>query len=405
MKSRRIIVVGTLASNPYAGIAWDVLQVTVGLRRLGHEVYYFEVASDWPYDPIRRSKVNDSEYALPYLARVTESFGLGGCWAYRRSYADKAWFGLERRRAEALLASADAVLNYAGCTRLRTKEMLKVGRLVYYGTDPGYHEIAFANGDKATQRVVEQHDDFVTLGANIGTSACPIPPLPRFRGPTSRPVLLDIWQAGSPAKPEFTTVCNWKQEGRDITFAQTQYYWSKHREFLKFLDIPRRTKQPIELAMGLADSSEIHPGAGEVVAAVGMTHEERCQLHAHGWQLTDAHALSTDPWPYRDYIQASRAEFTVAKDMNVRLHTGWFSERSAYYLAAGRPVVTQDTGFGRVLPTGEGLFSFNTTEEAVEAIQRINSDYARHSRAARRIAEEYFCAETVLQKLIQDLGL
>jgi len=136
-----------------------------------------------------------------------------------------------------------------------------------------------------------------------------------------------------------------------------------------------------------------------------MTLEERRLLDEHGWTLADAHAFSTDPWSYRDYVRSSRGELSVAKDQNVRLRTGWFSERSACYLAAGRPVVTQDTGFGTVLPTGEGLFAFSTTEEAVGALEEVEADYERHSKAARAIAEEYFRAETVLSRLLEDLEL
>jgi hypothetical protein len=137
----------------------------------------------------------------------------------------------------------------------------------------------------------------------------------------------------------------------------------------------------------------------------GLTSDERSLLESSGWRLTHAHAFTTDPWAYREYVRASRGEFTVAKDQNVRLRSGWFSERSACYLAAGRPVITQDTGFGIVLPTGEGLFAFNTMEDIITAFEAIHSDYDRHSRAARRIAEEYFRAETVLAKVIKDLGL
>ena len=135
MKALRIVVVGTLASNPYAGMAWMHMQIAAGLRRLGHDVYYFEITSDWPYDPVRQMKVDDCDYALPYLARVAAGFGLGDRWAYRRSYADREWFGLSRARAEDLLAHADAVLNIAGATRL-AREELKVARWVYFGTDP-----------------------------------------------------------------------------------------------------------------------------------------------------------------------------------------------------------------------------------------------------------------------------
>jgi hypothetical protein len=131
----------------------------------------------------------------------------------------------------------------------------------------------------------------------------------------------------------------------------------------------------------------------------------RAILRLKGWKLADALAFSTDPWRYRDYVASSRGEFTVAKDLNVRLRTGWFSERSACYLAAGRPVITQDTGFGTVLPTGEGLFAFNSLDEVLEAFEAIESDYERHGRAAGEIGREYFSAERVLTRLLDDLGI
>src|SRR5262249_20332972 len=220
-------------------------------------------------------------------------------------------------------------------------------------------------------------------------SDCPVTPFPRLRAKTRQPVLLDLWESGPPAKNEFTTVCNWKQDGRDIDYEGETYYWSKHREFLKFIDLPRRIRQPVELATGLVN---VDPAVQRM-------------LESHGWRLVDAHPFTTDPWPYRDYVRASPGEFTVAKDQNVRLNSGWFSERSACYLAAGRPVITQDTGFGKFLPTGEGLFAFKTMEKILAAFEAIRSDYDRHSRAARAIAKEYFKAETVLAKLIDDLGL
>jgi len=386
VKPRRLIVIGTVASNPYAGMAWMHMQFAVGLKRLGHDVYYFETTSTWPYDPIRQTPVCDSEYALPYLTRVAESFGLNDRWAYRRSYSDKQWFGLSRAKAEDLLANADAVLNITGATRL-AEEGLKVGRLVYVGTDPVRHEIAYSKGDDEDARtLIEEHDDFVTYGENIGNPDCAVPPLPNLRAKTRQPVLLDLWRNGPPTRDVFTTVGNWKQCGGDIEFQGEVYRWSKHHEFLKFIDVPRRTRQTIELAMG-PDS------------------DAQALLASHQWRVVDAHTFTTDPWAYRDYLQASRGEFTVAKDQNVRLRSGWFSERSASYLAAGRPVITQDTGFGTVLPTGEGLFAFNTMEDILGAFEAINSDYQKHSRAASAIAEEYFKAERVLAKLIDDLGL
>jgi len=388
VKSRRIVVVGTLASDPYAGMAWMHMQIVAGLHSLGHEVYYFETTSAWPYDPVQQTRVCESDYSVRYLAKVAESFGLADRWAYRRSYGDKAWFGLERTRAEELLAHADVVLNVAGATRF-AEEGLEVGRLVYFGTDPVIHEIAFANGVEDIRTLIEEHHEFVTYGENIGSPDCPLPSFSPLRARTRQPVLLDVWKDGGPRRSEFTTVCNWRQDGRDVVFRGETYFWSKHHEFLKFIDLPKRLRQRLELAMGLTN---IDPAV-------------RRMLRSHGWRLIDAHPFTMDPWPYRDYVLASRGEFTVAKDQNVRLRSGWFSERSACYLAAGRPVITQDTGFDKFIPTGEGLFAFNTMDDILTAFEAISSDYARHSRAARALAEEYFGAETVLTKLLNDLGL
>jgi hypothetical protein len=387
VKPLRLIVLGTVASNPYAGTAWVNMQLAVGLQRLGHEVYYFETTSAWPYDPVRRSPVCDTEYALPYLARVAEGFGLAGRWAYRRSFSDGMWFGLGRCRAEELLRHADAVFNVAGAS-LIAADGLKVGRLVYYMTDPGVAEIPYAQGDARLRAHVDAHDDVVTYGENIGTERTPIPPLPRLRARCRQPILLDLWTAGPPTRDAFTTIGNWRQAGYDTEFAGEIYRWSKHHELLKFLDLPRRVHQPLELAMTLDPAGEDHR-----------------LLTSNGWRVVDGQALTLDPWPYREYVRSSCGEFTVAKDLNVRLKSGWFSDRSASYLAAGRPVITQDTGFGSVLPTGDGLFAFNTTSDILAAFEAIAGDYARHSRAARAIAEEYFGAEGVLRRLLSDLDL
>jgi hypothetical protein len=400
----RLIVLGTLASDAFAGMTWMTMQIAAGLRRLGHDVYYFETTSDWPYDPVRQCKVCDSDYAVPYLAGVAERFGLADRWAYRRSYSDKAWLGMESTRATELLATADAVFNIAGATRV-AQENLRVRRLVFFGTDPVWHELAFAQGIGDTGDVLAEHDDVVTYGENIGRPGCAIPPLPRLRATTRQAVLMDMWESGPPSRSEFTTVGNWLQKGRDIDYNGELYRWSKHHEFIKFIDVPLRVQQPVELATNLSDLETDWQGQGATVAGFAMPANTRTLLRDNGWRLTDAGAFTTDPWHYRDYICTSSGEFTVARDLNVRLQSGWFSERSACYLAAGRPVVTQDTGFGSVLPTGEGLFAFTTKDEVLVAFDAVATDYERHSRAAREIADEYFRAEVVLPKLLADLGL
>jgi hypothetical protein len=170
-----------------------------------------------------------------------------------------------------------------------------------------------------------------------------------------------------------------------------RYSWSKHQEFVKYLLLPERTGQEFALALAIDDPKMI-----EVTVQL---------LRRHGWVVDDALRLSGDIDTYREYIWQSRGEFTVAKDMNVRLRSGWFSDRSASYLAAGKPVVTQETGFSKYLPTGRGLFAFDCFDEAAVAIDMINSDYQQHSRAARAIAEDYFDANKVLRKLTRDVGL
>jgi hypothetical protein len=393
-----------MGANPYAGMAWMHMQIAAGLRRLGHDVYYLEASSIWPYDPVRNEKVCDAAYAVPYLARVCESFGLGDRWAYRRSYLDNKWVGPVASQGEALLRDADAVLNVAGSTRL-SEDGLEAGRLVYLGTDPIYHEVTYLAGDEETRAIVAEHDDVVTYGENIGTEGCPVPPLPKLKARMRQPVLVDLWRDGRPERSEFTTVANWKQEGREFDYEGVRYLWSKDVEFLKFIDLPDLVEPPLELAMNLADPATIRYGEGEPVRALGLEPDAFDTLRARGWSVVDAREFTTDPWPYRSYIQASRGEFTVARDLHVRLRSGWFSERSACYLAAGRPVIAQDTGFGDVLPTGEGLFAFTTLDQAAAAFDAVEADYERHSRAALRLAEEYFRAESVLAKLLDDLGL
>lgn len=404
MKSLTIVVVGTMASDPYAGMAWMHIQIVKGLRRLGHRVYYFETTSTWPHNPKLGMRVDNVDYAIPYLKKIFESFDMPDAWALRTSFSSKKeWYGLTEKTAEDLLAKADFVLNVSASTRLK-QEGLKIGRLVYFGTDPVYPEIKYDSGDPEIVSLVEEHDDIVTYGENIGTPGCTIPSLPRLRARTRQPVLIDYWQNNIPGRSEYTTVGNWKQGGRDLEFNGEIYYWSKHHEFLKFIDLPKKVKPRIELAMNLAKPESFKHGVGTAVPALGVAINEYELLESNGWNLVDAPSFTMDPWPYHDYIINSRAEFTFAKDQNIRLKSGWFSERSACYLAAGRPVITQDTGFGTVLPTGEGLFSFNSLDEILHAFEEIERNYDKHRKAAFSIAEEYFKAETVLNKLILDLG-
>ena len=393
-KKLRLIVMGIMGRTPFAGVALESLHYLEGFRRLGHEVYYIEDTWEWPYDPEKNTVTSDSSYTVNYIARMMTWCGLPDRWAYRAVEQDGHVFGLSESQFHQLFEQADALINLTGSTVLRD-EHLGVPVRIYLETDPGLPEIEIAKGNASTIQFLAAHTHHFTFAENLGAPDCGLPGLPFEYHLTRQPIVLDWFTPPAPYFPNgnrrpplrFTTVGNWKQTGNDIEWNGEIYTWSKHHEFLKFIDLPGRIGQPLELALACDDA------------------EAKQLLASYGWQIIDAFPLTTDILPYRDYVFGSDGEFTVAKDQNVRLRSGWFSERSASYLTAAKPVITQDTGFGGVLPTGEGLFAFNSMEEIVAAFEAIHSDYTGHSRAARAIAEEYFRAETVLAKFIEDLGL
>jgi hypothetical protein len=407
----RLVVLGMMGRMPLAGVAWQVLHYLEGFRRLGADVYYVEDTGSWPYDPKQNTITQDSRYTIEYISQLMAWCGFQDHWAYRAAAQNEGTFGLSESQVQRLFDQADALVNVTGSTVLRA-EHLHVPVRIYLETDPVLPQIEVAKGSRVRIDQLDAHTHHLTYGENLGAPDCGVPVGHFEYRPTRQPIVLDWWTPTTgPAAREgllpstacFTTVANWRQSCKDFEWRGETYTWSKHHEFLKFIDLPRRTAQPLELA--LAVKGNRREGEEIWVPADPEDGEALRLLTSHGWRVIDAMALSKNISPYRDYILASRGEFTVAKDQNVRLRSGWFSDRSACYLAAGRPVVTQDTGFGKFLPTGEGLFAFSTIEDAVAAVDAIGADYARHSGAARAIAEEYFRAETVLAKLIQDAGL
>jgi GT2 family glycosyltransferase len=249
-------------------------------------------------------------------------------------------------------------------------------------------QIELHDGLQQTIDFLEAHCAFFTFGENYGRPDCKLPVSERFAfHPTRQPVVIDFWKdRGHAPGDAFTTIGNWRQPWRVVTLGGVTYSWSKHDEFLKFIDLPSRVSQPFELALS------------------SYTESDREMLQGKGWRVTHGLDVSTEADSYRDYIAGSRGEFTVAKDQNVRLRTGWFSDRSATYLAAGRPVISQETGFSNIFPSGEGLHGFSTMEEIVEAVERTNADYARHSSRASELAREYFSHDVVLGRLLAEVG-
>ncbi|MFL6238981.1 MAG: glycosyltransferase [Actinomycetes bacterium] len=380
----RIVVLGMMGAYPFAGQAWLFLNWLCGLARLGHDVWYVEDDVLWPYQREGQSVSDMWAAAVTHVRSCVERIGLGDRWALRFSPDDLAW-GRKDEEIDELYRSCDVLLNVVG-TRLREPQLQSRLR-VYVETDPVTHELMWATGDPFPPLHFSEHHVIATYGENYGAPDCGVPLNGVTYVKTRQPVDLEHWQtAWTPDAGHFTTIGNYRQAGKDVEYGGETYHWSKHHEWQKFIDLPARTGQTFLLG-------------------VNASHDDVAALKAKGWQVTSPLEMSRDVFgAYPEFIRGSRAEFTVAKDQNVRLRSGWFSERDACYLASGKPVVAQDTAFGNILPTGEGLFAVNDLDEAAAAVDTINSDYARHCSAARDIAEEFFQASIVAGRLLQDVG-
>ena len=387
---QRIVLLGAMSKHTVAGVVWQTVHYLVGLKRLGYDVYYIEAHASTPTKFSRSEEDDGSVKAAAFISQVMDRFDLKDKWAFHALHADGVCYGMREEQLKQLYGSAELIINLHGAT-VPLPEHSATGRLIYLETDPVALQIELHDKNQPTVDFLEPHCAFFTFGENYGNPDCKLPVSDRFHfRATRQPVVLDFWNSHGNGTGEcFTTVGNWQQlkRHREIYFRGEVYHWSKHYEFLKFLDLPRRTRQPFELALSTYDD------------------QDKLMLESHGWQVRDALSFSNDTDAYRQYIARSRGEFTVAKDQNVRLRSGWFSDRSATYLAAGRPVITQETGFTNILPTGEGLFAFSTMDEIEQAVDSINSDYKRHSRAACDIAREYFDCDIVLKRLLADIGL
>lgn len=393
MKRKKIIVLGFMGGMPIAGVIWQHIHYIVGLQRLGHEVYYVEDTLNYPYDPVAFNISDDYSYAAQTLGRLAKEHGFEGHWAYCARYKDPTeCAGMSLSALKTLYKEADCALNICGSHDMND-DLRSIRHLIYVESDPGVEQIKIDQGESATIDYLKEHRHLFTFGENIGTPAFAVPTHDFTWLPTRQPVVTDLWcptnEAPEPA-PEalFTTICNWSTSGKkDIFWKDSNYLWSKSLEFLRFVEAPKRSGEPFEMATDIKK-------------------EEESELFMkNDWKLVLPHDLSVDWNGYRDYISQSKGEFTCAKDQYIRLNTGWFSDRTACYLAAGRPVITQETGFTAHYGGNEGLFSFSSMEEIVDAVATIRADYKKHSRAALEIAREVFEAEKVLKSLLDRAGI
>ena len=377
----RILVLGYLVRGPLGGLAWHHLQYVVGLCRLGHTVLFLEDSGDYPscYDPARGVTDDDPSYGLAFADRAFSRLGMPDRWAYRDTRSAR-WLGPAAESVEREIAEADILINLSGVNPLRPL-LSRVPHRVLVDTDPVFTQIRNLQDDTAREEAA-RHTAFFSFGENVRSERGSIPD-DRFRWlPTRQPIVLDLWPVESPpsGRRRFTTVMQWSSYPA-VEFAGVRYDM-KSRSFLEYTELPGRTDAVLELALGSPDAP-------------------REELQSRGWVITDPLKVTLDPWTYQSYLRGSSAEFSVAKHGYVAARSGWFSERSAAYLASGRPVLAQETGFSDWLPTGSGVLPFSTFDEAVGALDALDSEYELHCRAAREIAAELFDSARVLNSLLE----
>ena len=384
----KVVVWGLLASLAFGGMVWQVYHYLIALRRLGFDVWYVEDSDRRLYDPQTRYPTEDFNANVRLLASFMQQIGFSNRWVFGRPADNGACLGaLDRADLHKLYQDADAAINLCGAHALQNVSAdLKC--LIYLETDPVRVQVGVAAGHLSTIEHLDVYNHLFTYGENIGAPDCLVPVQRYTWQPTRPPVCLDLWANKTPpgTGASLTTVANWKHKGKDVVWKGETWRWSKHYEFMKFIQLPNKARLPMGLAVG------------------AISNAEKEQLETCGWRTRSVRTLD-DPHAYRQYIQESLGEFTAAKEQVVRSRSGWFSDRSVCYLAASRPVITQDTAFGKFIPTGKGLFAYNTEDEALAAIDAIAGDYEYHSAAALETAREYFEAQRVVGDMLRRVGL
>ena len=368
----KILFAGVIARYPFGGVTWCSLMYLLGLRALGHEVRYIEDTGECIYDPERNAISPDPSYGIRYIHDALAPFGLGDRWSFVNY--DGSYHGQTKESVRAFCADADLFVNLSGGAWFWRDEYASIPRRVFVDSDPVFTQLAIAKGETWYVDFFRGFSRLFTFGANIGTAAADVPTGEFVWAKTWQPVVCDLWHTDDPPRRDrFTTVMTWKTE------SFTDVDGNKDREFLRFIDIPGHTSQRFELAVN---------GPQEL-------------LRDHGWSPIDAMGVSRSLWDYRDFIQGSKAEFGVAKHAYVGRRSGWFSDRTECYLAAGRPALVQDTGWTAHLPSGSGLVAFSTRDEALDGLERMARDYPRHARSAVAVAREQFDASRVLPPFLE----
>jgi hypothetical protein len=376
--AKRILFSGSIAGHPvgYGGNVWAFMQWVLGFRRLGFEVFYVEErhSSDLKDEDLKPAPFARSANAQLFR-QLIDRFQLGDHAALLEA-GTSAHVGLSREDIARVAPDVDLFLNqFGGYTHV----LDRVRRSIYLDLDPGHTQIWQAQ--YGVDMRLRGHDLYLTIGLNLGEPGCPLPTCGIRWEKTLWPIVLSEWATADPPGPAFTTVANW----RDYSWIEWQGVWyaQKAEAFKAVIALPRRVSVPIEVCLSITGSESDLPA-----------------LRDNGWRLVSPRARVGDPESYRRYIHGSRGEFSPVRPICSLGRSGWFSDRSGCYLAAGRPVVMEDTGLGRHLPVGMGLLTYADLEGAVQCLETVERDYARHAEAAREFAREYLDSDRVLSRIL-----
>lgn len=381
---KRIVVLGYIVRGPLGGLSWHHLQYVLGLKEIGHEVLFVEDSDDYPscYNPETNTVSEDPAYGLRFIDDLFRKFDIGQHWSYFDAHKNE-WFGRSEKFIMNFCRKADIVLNLSGVNPWR-EWWGKIPSRVFIDTDPAFTQIRNLT-DAGYKNLTSVHNCFFTFGENIGKNICSIPDDGFNWLPTRQPVYLNAWQISTPQQnSKWTTVMQWDSYKTGIYNGKE--YGMKSASFDKFIKLP-----------GYLPDTKFKLAIGSESAPVD-------RLEKSGWEVISSLIPSKSPRSYQEFIQCSKGEWSVAKEGYVSSNSGWFSERSLCYMASGKPVVVQDTGFSNNLETGKGLFAFSTLDEAIEAIKIVNDNYNFHCLHARQIVENNFNSENVLRLLINTIS-
>jgi len=380
----KVIVWGLLSAFPFGGMVWQVLHHIVGFRRLGFDVWYVEDSDRNLLDPITWMPTSDFKANIDLLSVMMERVGLKDRWIFRVPKTEICHGATNFEGLMRLYKEAEVVFNLCNGQELLPYHD-NIECLVCLETDPGTPQIKVASGHQRLIASYKRYKYIFTYGENIGNPDCLLP-TEQFKWLPTRPPVITDWWAGCnySNRKNVTTIANWDTKDDGIEWKGVKYYWQK--DFTRFIDLPLKINVPLGLAL------------------VRLKEANKDMLVKNNWVVFSGFDLS-DYIKYHDFISNSLGEFTVAKDIYVKLNTGWFSDRSVCYLAAGSPVITEETGFSKFVPNGEGLFGFSNENEILNALEAIKNNIEKQSRKAREIAEEYYKAEKVLTRILKTIKL